>query len=366
MKKYKVLDLYAGCGGLSLGFRNSGYSIVSAVEIDKWASETFEKNFSETNLFKGSVKEYLKKENIKKYDVIVGGPPCQGFSIAASNRRKENDQRNQEYRIFLDAVKKFSPKLVLFENVPEIIKFKNYKGDLIVDEINNILTKSGYFISYKVLNVADYGVPQLRKRFILIASKKKKFTFPNPTHGKESGLFNNRYLSIWDAISDLPSVKPKQYKEDAILKYDKDPKNNFQSYMRKKSNKIYNHISMRHTDETIERFIKIRSNNGFKKTYDQNHRVLNKDKPSPTITASFYSSFIHPTQNRNITARESARIQTFPDNFIFYGKKTTLSKSLLRRKGIFSELFLDQFNQVGNAVPVMLAQVLSKELKKYL
>ena len=366
MKKYKVLDLYAGCGGLSLGFKNSGYLIDSAVEKDKWACETFEKNFSETNLFQGTVKEYLKKEKIKRFDVVVGGPPCQGFSIAASNRRKKNDQRNQEYRIFLDAVKKSNPKLVLFENVPEIVKFKNYNGELIIEEIKNILAKNGYFISYKVLNAADYGVPQQRKRFILIASKKKEFKFPYPTHGEENGLFNNKYLSIWDAISDLPSVKPKEYKESAILKYDKNAKNNFQTYMRKKSNKIYNHISMRHTDETIEKFIKIRNNNLYKKSYEQNHRILNKDKPSPTITASFYSSFIHPTQNRNITARESARIQTFPDNFVFYGKKTTLSKSLLRRKGIFSELFLDQFNQVGNAVPVLLAYVLAKELKKYL
>ena len=366
MKQFKVLDLYAGCGGLSLGFKNTGYLIDTAVETDKWASETFENNFPSTYVFKGTVKKYLKNRQTKKFNVVVGGPPCQGFSIAASNRRKKGDERNEEYKIFLDVVKKINPKIVLFENVPEIIKFKNYSGKLIINEIEGCLTKLGYLTSFKVLNSADYGVPQLRKRFILIASKKNKFIFPNPTHGEENGLFNKKYISIWDAISDLPSVKPKEYAENTILEYDKDPKNDFQSTMRKGSKKIYNHISMRHTDDTIKRFINIRNNNGFKKSYDQNHRVLNKNKPSPTITASFYSSFIHPNQNRNITARESARIQTFPDNFIFYGKKTTLSKSLLRKKGIYEELHLDQFNQVGNAVPVQLAQILAKELKKYI
>ena len=148
--------------------------------------------------------------------------------------------------------------------------------------------------------------------------------------------------------------------------------------MRKNADMLYNHIPMQHTDKTVEKFAFLLQNNGIElpedlkprvrgnidvvsiSKYSQNHRIIDGKKVSPTITASFYSSFIHPDQPRNITVREAARMQTFPDNFVFKGKKTTLSKKLLEKKGIFEELHLDQFNQVGNAVPPVMAQHLAK------
>ena len=348
-----------------MGFKNSGYNIETAVEIDKWASETLQKNFPKSEVFTCSANEFLKKK-LKKYDVIIGGPPCQGYSIAASNRRKKDDTRNQEYKVFLKLILEIKPKAILFENVPEIIKFKNSKNQFIVDEIKNVLESAGYFTTATIINSADFGVPQFRKRFILVGTKKKKYVFPNPSHIEKKNLLYQSYITLWDAISDLPSVKPKQYKEGEVLKYTKKVQNNFQETLKKNNKNLYNHISMQHTERTIKKFNEIRNHKTIKKTYDQNHRVLKKDRPSPTITASFYSSFIHPEQNRNLTAREAARIQTFPDSFTFCGKKTTLSKSLLRKKGIIAELHLDQFNQIGNAVPVLLSQILSKELKRFL
>lgn len=185
-------------------------------------------------------------------------------------------------------------------------------------------------------------------------------------------------ISFYEAMSDLPVVKPKQYPEDSILKYTVEPQNEYQRIMRKNADMLYNHIPMQHTDKTVEKFAFLLQNNGIElpedlkprvrgnvdvvsiSKYSQNHRIIDGKKVSPTITASFYSSFIHPDQPRNITVREAARMQTFPDNFVFKGKKTTLSKKLLEKKGIFEELHLDQFNQVGNAVPPVMAQHLAE------
>tara|TARA_B100000965_G_scaffold292417_1_gene250269 strand:- start:6264 stop:7364 length:1101 start_codon:yes stop_codon:yes gene_type:complete len=366
MSKPNILDLYAGCGGFSVGFSNAGYTVSTLVEMDKWACETLRTNFPDAKVIEDRVENLTNYEKKKKYQVIVGGPPCQGFSIASSNRRVKGDARNEEYINFFNTSFAIKPKVIVMENVPEILKFKNRNGDNIVEEIIKLCAENGYSLSFDTVNMSGFGIPQNRKRVIFVAVEgNENFKFPTPTHSSEKDLFSIAQMNIHDAIGDLPKVSPKQYAEGTVLDYTKEPKNNFQKMLRGKSCSLHNHISMRHTDKTIEKFENIRQNK-HKKTFDQNHRLIDKHKVSPTITASFYSSFIHYSQNRNLTVREAARIQTFPDTFVFKGHKTTLSKSLLKKKGILWEMHLDQFNQVGNAVPPLYAEILANQIKKYL
>jgi DNA (cytosine-5)-methyltransferase 1 len=377
-RKFSAIDLFAGAGGMSLGFENAGFDIPLAVEIDDWAVDTYRKNRENCNIVKSDILE-IEDSFFQKYsgvDAVIGGPPCQGFSISASNRRDPDDPRNYLYRQFLRVVKLVKPRMVFMENVKEIVKFKLPDGKLLLDEIIFCLEELNYNVKVFIINAADFGIPQERIRFFMVASLGP---IPNilqaATFSETTDLFiQNKYRSVYLAISDLPIVYPRQHEEGDIFEYSKQSENDYQKRLRLGSTNIYNHIPMRHTDRTIEKFKMIRSQGVdslpddlrsrtrgdaskiSNKTYSQNHRRINPDKPSPTITASFYSSFIHPYQDRNLTVREAARIQSFPDSYVFHGKRTTLSKKLLEKKGIFEDVHLDQFNQVGNAVPPLLAE----------
>jgi len=378
-EKYNAIDLFAGAGGLSYGFEQRGFNVSLAIEKDAWAVETYIANHSNKNAIEADIytldEDFFKPYN-GKIDIVMGGPPCQGFSIAASNRRKENDPRNTLYRQFLRVISIIQPKIVLIENVKEIVNYKLPDGTKIVDDIASFLSSEGYTFDYQVLNCRKYGIPQDRRRFFFLAIRKnlyqreirldeimEKYTCPE--------------ISFIDAISDLPEVKPKEFAEDATMEYILPPQNDYQRKMRGNCTLLSNHIPMQHTDKTIDKFkfllshseeempeellprVRSHTDTISHSKYSQNHRIIDATKVSPTITASFYSSFIHPRQPRNLTVREAARIQTFPDAFVFKGKKTTLSKKLLAKKGIFEELHLDQFNQVGNAVPPLMAEHLA-------
>ena len=373
---FKVIDLFAGAGGLSYGFEKAGFEIILAVEKDKWAVETYMANHRNKNAIEADI--YSLDENFFEpykgsVEIVMGGPPCQGFSIAASNRRKENDARNTLYRQFLRVVGILNPKIVLIENVKEIVNYKLPDGTKIVDDIAGFMRNHGYDFDFQVLNCRMYGIPQDRRRFFFLAVKhelvKEEFKLEEML---KKYICNE--ISFFDAISDLPIVRPKEFPEDATMNYTMAPKNQYQQEMRGECSILSNHIPMQHTDKTVEKFKFLLSGTSVEMpeellprvrshadtvsyaTYSQNHRIIDGHKVSPTITASFYSSFIHPTQPRNLTVREAARIQTFPDDFVFKGKKTTLSKKLLAKKGIIEELHLDQFNQVGNAVPPKMAK----------
>lgn len=384
-----AIDLFAGAGGLSLGFEQAGFSIPLVIEKDDWAADTYENNRENISVTRTDITQVDDSffSNFTGVDAIIGGPPCQGFSISASNRRKEDDPRNYLYRDFLRAVRVIKPRVVFMENVKEIVKYRLPTGELLVSDIVRTLELMDYKVSYHIVNAANYGVPQERIRFFLIATKGFDIDISNlETFHTEQTLFQtNSHRTIWDAISDLPEVVPRKLDENDILEYDKEPQNEYQQEMRNKSSKIFNHIPMKHTDRTIEKFKLIdvkgtvenipeeyrsrqRGNSAVvsEKVYSQNHRRIDSNKPSPTITASFYSSFIHPYQHRNLTVREAARIQSFPDYYKFYGKRTTLSKKLLEKKGIYEDLHLDQFNQVGNAVPPLLAKSFAEHISKYL
>ncbi len=389
-KEVKILDTFAGAGGFSLGFSLAGASVIGAIESDEWAAETFAFNHPESNVI---VADITKLKNAKvlsnfgsgQVDILLGGPPCQGFSHANRNAGDPHDPRNSLFMEFLRVAKVIQPRLVIMENVPNIQKAKTKSGVPVVDIIQNELQRIGYHTYSKVLEAVDYGVPQIRKRFLVIGSASPlSRPFPSATHRISTGsnLFDESLLStptLWDAISDLPEIEAGEGAEQ--MEYAIPPQTEFQRLLRENTSHLYNHKAMSHSKRMVERFKSMswgdstsdvpehlmplkRNGNGEKseKAYDQNNRRMYADRPCHTIAASFYANFVHPYINRNFTPREGARIQSFPDWYIFKGKPTVVSHKLLQREGRFTEKHLCQYNQIGNAVPPLLAKTLALNL----
>lgn len=341
----KVLDLFCGCGGLSLGLEQAGYDIKLGIDIWQDALETFEANHvnSQTHCEDLSKVDFgsLKKKYLSDgVDLIVGGPPCQGFSI--SGKRDPNDPRNKLYTSFLKAVEYFKPKAFIMENVPNLASMSQGRiKDTIVSEFEAI----GYTINYQKLLASEYGVPQNRRRFIMVGLLNgKQFEFPTTTH-------DSNKVNCSDAISDLPECTL----EDGA-KYPTDASSKFQSNMRKGSLGVYNHQTTKHTDKTVSIISMVPDGGNYKDLPDEFKGTRNVNiawtrysskKPSFTIDTGHRHHF-HYKFNRVPTVRESARLQSFPDSFIFHCSKTS------------------QYKQVGNAVPPMLGKILGETLKQYL
>ena len=370
-----VIDLFAGCGGLSLGFEMAGFNIPLAIEIDEWASETYEKNHPSTKVLTDDITQIINlKDIISKEDLpidgIIGGPPCQGFSL--SGNRDKKDPRNSLFMEFVRFVEYFKPKFFVMENVPGILSMKTKDNEKVKDIILSEYDAAGYNVKICKLNAAEYGVPQARVRIFFIGIRKdipfdEKHICPPPF------LFGEDQVTIEEAIMDLPQIDSGKGKE--FMEYNQEPKTDYQMWARKGSVGVYNHIAMRHTKRIIERFKNIgygqsvadvdechkqrKRGDASKisgKTFSQNNMRPYPNKPSPTIPASFQSNFIHPYLNRNFTAREGARLQSFPDTYIFCGKRTTMSW----------EKNISQYQQVGNAVPPLLAKAIAENIIKYL
>lgn len=342
--KNRVIDLFSGCGGLSYGFIEAGYDVVLGIDNWKDAITTFENSHKNSkglvaDLFIETPKQISKKTGITDIDVIIGGPPCQGFSIAG--KRILNDERNKLYKSFVSFVEFYKPKVFLMENVPNIVSMGE---GMVKDNIIKDFEKLGYKVVYKVLMASEYGVPQNRRRAFFVGTKNnKEFIFPI---SKTTEL-----ISAKDAISDLPE---KSIPDGS--RYDILPKSKYQEEIRKGSKGIYNHEITNHSDQTIEIISMVPDGGNYKnlplslqKTRNVNiaWTRLNSKKPSFTIDTGHRHHF-HYKYNRIPTVRESARIQSFPDSFIFLGSKTS------------------QYKQVGNAVPPLLAKHLAIQLKKYL
>ena len=349
-KKYKVLDLFCGAGGFSLGFVHAGYELVAGIDNDTNAINTYKRNFGDS---KGILLDLSQTSNFKeldnrlgkKIDVIIGGPPCQGFSVAG--KRLADDPRNRLYKAYLDFIDRYKPKAVIIENVPSILSL--YSGR-IAKEITNDLEKKGYTISTYKLNAADYGIPQARKRIFFVGLRNNKnFDFSKLQIVPLSKQINSKM-----ALDDLPLLDKSHGGE--VLEYLKSPTNQYQEDMRRSSKKIYNHSAVIHKEETI-RIIKLVPDGGNYKNLPEElqntRRVniawtrLNSKKPSFTIDAGHNHHF-HYKANRVPTVRESARLQSFPDKFIFVGGRVT------------------QYRQVGNAVPPMLARIIAISLLDYI
>ncbi len=385
----KVLDTFAGAGGFSLGFEMVGCEIIGAIETDAWACKTFQFNHPDATVIKANIEDLSNEKLLvlfegNKPDIILGGPPCQGFSICNKNNGDPKDPRNSLFEEFLRLGKLFKPKVMVMENVPNLIKTKTKSNELVIDIIRSELQSLGYFVYSKILESVDYGIPQIRKRLFVIASTQELYKpFPEPTHSPNQGdLFSmslKKTPSLWDAISDLPEIEAREGAEK--MEYASKPLNDFQRALRNGSTKLYNHLAMKHSKRMVERFSSMkwgqsgsdvpdhlkpyrRNSNGVisDKVYDQNNRRMHPDKPCHTIPASFYANFVHPYKNRNFTAREGARIQTFPDSYVFKGKPTVVSHKLLAREGRFDEKYLCQYNQIGNAVPPLLAKAVAENI----
>ncbi|GAX37488.1 DNA cytosine methyltransferase [Nodularia sp. NIES-3585] len=395
-----AIDLFAGAGGFSLGFEMAGFSIPLSVEIDSWACDTLRYNHPEMTVIQNDIREFNTLSSVKqicpyKPDIIIGGPPCQGFSIAGPAQKEPNDPRNTLFINFAQWITFLDPKAFVMENVKGLLSRKNSENVKVIDIIKKTFAEMGYFIELWVLNSAEYGVPQIRERVFIVGNKLgKKIGAPPKTHSLNLLNINSYQLSfgeidlipaikLWDAISDLPLLNAREGQEEQPLILES--QNYYQNWIRNGSQIVYNHVAMEHSQRLVERFKQIkwgqsssdvpkeygakrRSGNGelSHKNYDQNNRRLNPYKPAHTIAASFYANFIHPFQHRNLTAREGARIQSFPDTYRFLGKKTVVSHKLLQRENRLNEKFLCQYNQIGNAVPPLLAKAIAVHLKEKL
>lgn len=388
----KVLDTFAGAGGFSLGFQLAGYEVVGGIERDKWACETFAFNHpsavtihrSITDVSDDELKEFF---STKKPDIIVGGPPCQGFSIANKKSGDPKDPRNSLFKEFLRVGAALEPQVMVMENVPNLCAARTSSKESVLEIIKKGLGDLGYHAYSTILHATSFGVPQMRQRLFVIGSRFPLTSpFPEPSHHvnghEERSLFEDNLLpcpTLWDAISDMPEMEAGEGAEEAP--YSTEPRSDYQRMLRKGSPAVFNHKAMCHTKRIVERFksmkcgdtindvaehLKPRKRNSSEiatEAYDQNNRRMHPDRQCHTVPASFYANFVHPFQHRNFTAREGARIQSFPDWFRFLGKPTVVSHKLLAREERDEELHLCQYNQIGNAVPPLMAKAVALHLK---
>jgi len=375
----RVLDLFAGCGGLSSGLLSSGYEITGAVEKDKWASDSYRCNHSEVNLIEDDVSnltsEFIQDLFSDRVDIVAGGPPCQGFSVSGKRQFGEFNQTNNMVLEFIRIVAALKPNFVLFENVAGFSSaaLDEHRGAL--PYLKAELNEMGYQTTTKVLQAADFGVPQYRRRLFLIANRVplSKSPFPDETHDRHGTLGKHRHLGVLDAIQDLPLIEAREGC-DGKQPYTRKSKNEYQALMRSGSAGVFNHEAMKHSKRLVERFQGIpEGGRGYDigrkhdsknsvTVYKSNNQRLVSALPSLCITANFQSNYVHPELDRNLTAREGARIQSFPDSFIFKGRRTLMSKKLLAAEGRHDENHLSQYNQIGNAVPPLLVKALARAL----
>lgn len=351
MKKLNLLELFSGVGGLSLGFEQTGrFNVVGALELDKSISNSYSKNHPNAKVFCGDICKLdinnVAKELNQKIDIIVGGPPCQGFSTRGKCLGKE-DERNFLFKEFFRYTEYFKPKYFVIENVASILGTEDgYFKNLILEEAK----KQGYKVNYGVLDSRYFGVPQTRRRAVFIGSKDIEVKLPEMD-------VNAKQVSVWEAISDLAYLNSGEGEFESDYKINIESP--YQKEVRKNSKKLYNHIATQHSPKAIYRLSLIPPEKGkeylpkeelTKSTFGGTWGRLEKGKPSPTIVTRFDTPSNgknnHPFLNRSITPREAARIQSFPDTFIFYGNKSSVIK------------------QIGNAVPPKLANSIAKQIIK--
>lgn len=373
---YKIIDLFSGVGGLTFGFeykiknnqfikRNDFLSLI-AIDYNDSATKAFEQNFPNIPVLNKDIKEIdknillnlIKNENV---DVIVGGPPCQSFSMIG---KRINDDRSKLYEEYIRVLRTLSPKIFVFENVKGILTMKDEDTkSLVLDRIVKEFQECGYRITYEVLNSANFGVPQLRERVFIVGVRndiKYDFVFPRPSHRPEN------FLSLSEAISDFPELSNGETKDY----YNLPPQSTYQSLMRSNNENLTHHSNGLKSEIIVEimkslgtgeskidinRKVdlgllpeRLKRNSGYSNTYGR----LWWDRPGMTITNKINcpSSLrcIHPIQNRALTPREGARIQSFPDWFTFHGKVSEV------------------MTQIGNAVPPILSIALADSIYCFL
>ena len=370
-KRGRIVDLFAGCGGMSLGFEMAGFRVSWANELDPSAADTYEANHPGTPVVRLDAREIddwalLSSEDDELPVGVVGGPPCQAFSLCGT--RDPNDPRGSLFMEFVRCVRQLRPKFFAMENVPGILSMRTKDGDEVAKIIVSTLRDSGYDVFPEVVDAADCGVPQHRERVFFLGF--------DETLGVDQGdVFlpagADSHVPAWAAISDLPLVESGD--GDDEQPYPSPPLNPYQSWAREGSPSVTSHVAMRHTKRLIARFKEIAPGQSVAdvpeehsavrrgdakvksgKVYAQNNMRVRADRPCPTVAASFQSSFLHPFLHRNFTAREAARIQSFPDRYSFRGARTKMSWE----KG------LSQYQQIGNAVPPLMAKAVAEAVAR--
>lgn len=364
-----VLDLFCGAGGLSYGFELAGFNVGAALDFDPVAIETYRKNNPNTPVLMHDVASISGRKLTqlvgRDIDVVIGGPSCQGFST--HGKRDPKDSRNFLFKHFVRIVDEIQPAWVVMENVKGLL---TYDRGRYRELIHRSFERIGYRIESRVLRAADYGVPQLRERLFFIATRtKSEIVFPAPTHcpaevSEISGL--KPYVTVWEAIGDLPELGI----EGSASEYASRPVTDYQRYARRgASRKLTLHRARRISPLAMglvqkikqgggirsipvtqlpDRFRKMRkiSTGAYRRDCTTLYYRLAWDKPSYTITTYFTNvssgPFVHPTQNRALTPREAARLQSFPDSYDFFDKMVP--------------------RQIGNAVPPLLARAVASEI----
>lgn len=353
------VDFFCGAGGFSRGFLDAGYDVVLGVDYDDAALKTFQMNHGNTyamklDLFDSSnierIIQYLESVGVSDLDVLVGGPPCQGFSYAG--KMEINDERNFLYLAMVKLTERLRPKAVLLENVLAMVEAH---GGIGAKRIIDDFSKIGYKMTCKVLFAPDYGVPQIRKRVFFVGLRDTTQSFEFPCAKVDAA----HYVTTEEAISDLPSLQDEAgviYRGTAEQSYMTEPVSEYQRSMRKNMSVVHNHIGSVPIEKTRKMIALVPEGKNYLALPEEYrgmykyHEALTRyhsKKPSLTINTGHRSHF-HYKWNRIPTVRESARLQSFPDDFIFYGNQS------------------EQFKQVGNAVPPLLGMAIAEQLKAYL
>lgn len=396
-EKINFIDLFAGCGGLSEGFYKQGFNALAHVEIDHFACETLKtrmKYYGFTDVDKAVLEADITSKDIVKriseavgdneVDIIIGGPPCQSFSTlgkAKDDNNMQDDPRNYLFENYVKVLNHFKPKFFVFENVTGLLDTE-IKGKSIFGLILRRLRRN-YKVSSDentvVLNATSYGVPQERKRVILIGVRKdleiepeevyasiiKTHYLPEDSEPEKKG--KEKYVTVREAIEDLPHLQQGEGKIIVDYPTSYAECNSYVRRIRKKTDTVLrDHVARRNNAADVERY-RVMAENRWnflqlldnrpdlghekKRVFFNSYKVQWWDKPSKTIIAHLYkdgNQFIHPdpTQGRSITVREAARLQSFPDDFVFEGSRT------------------EQFKQIGNAVPPLMAEAIAKAVKK--
>jgi DNA (cytosine-5)-methyltransferase 1 len=373
-RTYTIIDLFCGTGGFAQGFldQDPRYALRYAIDLDPHASATARMNHPDVLVDTKDIRKVLpasvqKRLGVKHVDVVVGGPPCQGFSSLRPNRSSpEDDDRNNLYLRFARFAAAFKPKVVVLENVVGLL---THRGGETLDRLLQAFAKLKYRVDWRILNAASFGVPQKRERFVMIAARDNgPVRFPKPTHrfdGRVVGYKDrSRFLladascpaalSVEDAIGDLPPLA----RGEQATRYDRPARNAYQAARRGVTNqltlhKAANHSSkmmevIRHAGPSIASIPRHLITSGFSSCYSR----LAADEPATTITVKFQSpasnKCIHPTQHRTLTPREAARIQSFDDGYAFSGSLTEIAA------------------QIGNAVPPLLGRAIASSVSELL
>ncbi len=377
--EWSVLDLFAGAGGFSHGFHSEGFHTRTAIDYNPDAIDTLIGNFDHlgTEVIQADLssfspikcRNYLEKKDITPhFDVIIGGPPCQGWSSVGRGKlrslaeqrgksRSYNDPRNELFKSFIKYVKFFQPKVCVMENVPGMLSYNNKNAAEVVEDL---LEKAGYIVSFNKLNTSDYGLPQVRERLFFVGVRKdinKIFEFPEPY--KQNGSRNFPETTVEEAIGDLPAIK--HGTRDWISEYKPRKQSKYSSMMRKGADPdvVFDHVCRTHNEQDLEAFKLLKQGGWYRDLpkrlqryradiFEDKYKKLYWKRPSWCVTAHLEKdcyTHIHPHQPRTISIREAARLQSFPDYYYLSGNLGS------------------KFRLIGNAVPPLIAKVLAKEIK---